>query len=290
MASSTSDRLTIDDYRRFYAEEIRAVADLESAALTEAFARVPRERFLGAPPWLVHSGPYIQVPVYRSTEDVRDLYHNVFVALKADKLLNNGAPGLIARLIAPLNLSPGKRVLHIGCGSGYYSAVMAETVGVEGSVTAVEVEPDLAVHATANLVGYSNVAVVNRDASSFVPGPSDAILVNAGVTHPHPSWIACLEDGGVLVLPLCVGKSQATKDALVVKIARRGSFYAAELLLVMSIYSSPSQRDPAIHALLNESLESRTIVGLKSVRVTEHERVDSCLVHTAGFCLSAESA
>lgn len=39
--------LTLEDYRRFYADEIRFVVNLDSAALVEAFARVPRERFIG---------------------------------------------------------------------------------------------------------------------------------------------------------------------------------------------------------------------------------------------------
>ncbi len=43
--------MTLEDYRRFYAEEIEQVASLTSAALVEAYARVPREKFLGPPPW-----------------------------------------------------------------------------------------------------------------------------------------------------------------------------------------------------------------------------------------------
>jgi hypothetical protein len=44
-----------EEYRRFYAEEIRLAPDLTSKALVEAFARVPRERFLGPPPWQIAS-------------------------------------------------------------------------------------------------------------------------------------------------------------------------------------------------------------------------------------------
>src|SRR5262245_30957930 len=45
--------LSLDDTRRAYAEEIRAVADIRCEALIEALARVPREDFLGPGPWLV---------------------------------------------------------------------------------------------------------------------------------------------------------------------------------------------------------------------------------------------
>jgi len=42
---------TLEDYRRFNSEEIRFVANLNSPALVEAFARVPREKFIGPGPW-----------------------------------------------------------------------------------------------------------------------------------------------------------------------------------------------------------------------------------------------
>jgi len=288
MGLQASDFMTIEQYRSFYAEEIRVVSQLDSIALVGAFAKVPRERFLGPPPWHTHSGQSIKQASYRSTSNVYDLYHDVFVALKPSQFLNNGQPSLIARLLSALNLAPGKRVLHMGCGTGYYSAVMAEVVGPEGSVLAVEVDDDLAVQAAANLVGYEQVAVLHQDGRSVDPGPSDAILVSAAVTHPHPSWLASLTEGGVLVLPLSCGRLPNSNDSLVLGINRVGEQYQAEMLLLMTFFPSPSMRDPALQVLLNESLESRSITRLKSVRIEAHDRVSSCIVHAPGFCLSAE--
>ena len=144
MASPAPCTLTVDQCRRFYAEEIRVVAGIRSQALVEAFANVPREHFLGTPPWRYSSGFSLQTGAYRATEDIRDLYHDVFVALKQQEILNNGQPSLIARLLEALDLGPGKRVVHIGCGTGYYSAILAEIVGQSGSVVALEVDGDLA--------------------------------------------------------------------------------------------------------------------------------------------------
>jgi protein-L-isoaspartate(D-aspartate) O-methyltransferase len=58
--------------------------------------------------------------------------------------LFNGAPALLARLIDLLALRPGSRVLHVGAGTGYYSALMAHVVGASGSVLALEVDEPLA--------------------------------------------------------------------------------------------------------------------------------------------------
>jgi protein-L-isoaspartate(D-aspartate) O-methyltransferase len=47
--------MAIDDCRQFYADEIRIAARLDSVALVAAYARVPREKFMAPPPWLIAS-------------------------------------------------------------------------------------------------------------------------------------------------------------------------------------------------------------------------------------------
>lgn len=75
VASPNDCTFTMDQCRRSYAEEIRAVAGIRSQALVEAFAKVPREHYLGAPPWRYSSGFSLQTGSYRATEDIRDHYH-----------------------------------------------------------------------------------------------------------------------------------------------------------------------------------------------------------------------
>jgi protein-L-isoaspartate(D-aspartate) O-methyltransferase len=287
MTEEVNNHFTLDQLRRFYSEELRVVAGLESPGLVSAFARVPRERYLGAPPWKFSAGHSVKPSSYRTTSSVCDVYHDVFVALKSEKFLNNGQPSLIARLIAALKLSPGKRVFHCGCGTGYYTAIMAEVVGSKGSVVAAEIESTLAEVAVTNLINYDHVKVLNRDGADVGPIPCDAILINAGVTHPHPAWLDCLSEGGVLVLPLSVGRKLNVNDAMVLGITRRHNQFAAELLSIMTIYSSPSMRDPILQSMLNESFESHAMLRLKSVRNDDHDRTDTCIVHAPGFCLSA---
>jgi protein-L-isoaspartate(D-aspartate) O-methyltransferase len=134
--------MTLEECRQFYAEEIRLSANISSAALIEAFARVPRENFLGPGPWKIASvdiglggTTYIQTP----DANPRHLYHNVPVALNPARDLNNGQPAALAKWIDALGITSGMRVYHLGCGVGYFTAIMAKMVGRSGSVIASEI-------------------------------------------------------------------------------------------------------------------------------------------------------
>jgi len=282
-----SNPFSVEQCRRFYSEEIRVTAPVTSAALVSAFARIPREQFLGPPPWQLCSGVSLQAGTYRSTTDVRDLYHDALVLLKREQRLNTGQPSVVARLLEALGLSTGMRVIHVGCGTGYYSAIMAEVIGATGTVIAFEIEPDLAALAAVNLKTFANIKVLHKDAATVDPGPANAILVNAGVTHLHPAWLSSLTPGGVLVTPFLVGRSLASRDALAVRIVRRGTEFAASLVTVLSIYPSPTMRNPALQSLLNASFESEALLNLRSLRLDPHASADTCIVHTPAFCLSA---
>jgi protein-L-isoaspartate(D-aspartate) O-methyltransferase len=285
---------SVEQCRRFFAQEIRAVTGIPDE-LVKAFSRVPRERFLGMAPWFVAPAISLYRSDFRSTTDPRDLYHDVLVALKREQAINNGQPTLLARLIGALNLRRCGRVLHVGCGTGYYTAIMAEVVGPAGSVLAVDLELDLATRAASNLDNYPCVTVIHQDAAELALGPRglcnlDAILVNATVTHPHAGWLQCLRDGGVIVLPLAVGKDAAANDAFAIAIERKSKKFLARPVYSLSLYPSPSLRDPLLQAQLHQCFEAHTILGLKSVRTDDHPRADTCLAHSPGFCLSSAQA
>ncbi|TMQ07926.1 MAG: hypothetical protein E6J91_34465 [Deltaproteobacteria bacterium] len=88
---------TTEEARWWFAEEIRAVAHLQSDALVAACARVPREAFLGPGPWQIARAFDHAVP-YRVTADAdpRHLYHDVLVAIDPARALNNGLPSFWA--------------------------------------------------------------------------------------------------------------------------------------------------------------------------------------------------
>ena len=85
-----------------------------------------------------------------TVNDPRDLYHNVVVVLDRAKDINNGQPSALASWIHALALRPGDRAFHLGCGVGYYTAIIAEVVGPSGSVLALELQSDLAARAKEN--------------------------------------------------------------------------------------------------------------------------------------------
>ena len=288
MSLLESDALPIEHYRQFYAEEIRAVANIKQPALVVAFARVARENFLCPAPWRIAGEGDLNSSDYRVTNDPRDLYHNVLVALKSEMSLNNGQPSALGSWIGALGLGEGMRVYHVGCGAGYYTAIMAEVVGPTGTAIATEIDVELAARAAENLRAYPNVTVVCGDGATVEPGLCDAVLINAGVTHPHVPWLLCLKDGGRLVLPLTVSMAPRLGKGLMVQITRKQDRFAAAILSMVAIYSSTSVRDPQIESLLNKAFESRELLKIKSIRLDSHEETDTCIVHSSPLCLSAE--
>src|SRR5882724_2985306 len=243
------------DIRQRYAEEIRINANVTSAALLRAFASVPREEFVGSGPWKVLSRvPGMMQPQVADATDPAELYHDVAILLDPSRSLTNGNPGTLAPWLDALNLSMGKSVFHLGCGTGYYTAIMAELVGPKGRVTAVEIDPALAAQARANLSRYSNVEVVQGDGGTVDTGVTDAILINAGVTHPRESWIDNLQPAGTLVLPLTieVGMPHVGKG-MVLCVSKLASGYAAHFLPIpVMIYSCSSVRDFGFGNLLSQ--------------------------------------
>ena len=291
--------MTLDDYRRFYAEEIEQVASLTSSALVEAFARVPREKFLGPPPWQLASAELRAMAAagliqasYRTTSEPRHLYHNVVVSLDRAKDINNGQPSGLATWIAALDLRSGDRAYHMGCGVGYYTAIMAEMVGPGGSVVALDAQPDLAARARKNLTGYANVAVHSGDGAAFDPEPCDAVLINAGVTHPQAIWLERLREGGRLAMPLTIASSPTIGQGMMVKIVRDGAGFSAGTVSLLAILNGGSLRDPELEAPLRQTLAKAMATGvlfqMKSLRRNAHEQDDSCLWHTPGACLSSQ--
>jgi len=172
--------------RRRFAAAIGAAAGLPGR-LVEAFATVPRERFLDPGPWVTW-GDGEFAPRTTPDADPAHVYRNQAMAIDAPRDLFNGLPSFLGRMIAELDLVPGRRVLHVGTGLGYYTAVMGDVVRPGGSVLGIEVDQGLAERARAIVLPDSPVEIRDGDGSGPFDRRFDAILVNAGVTHPQGAW------------------------------------------------------------------------------------------------------
>jgi protein-L-isoaspartate(D-aspartate) O-methyltransferase len=287
--------MNIDECRRFYADEIRFAANISPGPLIEAFARVPRERFLGPGPWELGSPDVRAMSTlglarlsYTPVNDPRHVYHNVVVALDKENDINNGQPSALACWINALDIKLGARVYHLGCGVGYYTAIIAEIVGGQGRVVASELNAQLADRAKNNLSVYPNVTVHAGDGTAFEPGACDGIFVNAGVTHPLPLWLDRLEEGGRLVLPLtiAVAPGRAGGVGAMIQIIRARGQFSAQIVTSVAIYSCTSARDPRREPQLKASMTNGGLLKMKSLRRDAHEQADTCLVHGPEVCLS----
>lgn len=268
--------------RRAYAEELRFVAHMRSDAVIQAFAAVPRERFLGPGPWLVMDDDrtYWRTP----DRDPVHVYHNVLLAIDASRQLNNGHPQFWAQLLDRLDLRRGDTVFHIGAGVGYYTAIQAELVGPAGHVIGVEIDAGLAERARSNLADRPNVAIMAADGATHDPGPVDAIVVNAGATHPMPHWLAALRPDGRMLLPLTTERS----DGIVLRIERLGdgTAFAAEVVSGVGIYPCSGAREPEANRALVRALAGGGRRFIRSLRLDAHAAEASCWLHGEGFCLS----
>src|SRR5207237_9386065 len=100
------------------------------------------------------------------SDDPRHMYHDILIALASDRKINNGQPSLHARCLAAASPMSGESVVHIGAGTGYYTAILAVLVGPTGRVASFEIEADLAARARDNLSSFSNVSVTTESGAT----------------------------------------------------------------------------------------------------------------------------
>jgi protein-L-isoaspartate(D-aspartate) O-methyltransferase len=192
--------------REYMVQHDLAGRDITDMRVLEAMRRVPRHIF---------------VP-----DEARHLaYADMALPIGADQTISQ--PYIVAYMTQLLQPQPTDRVLEIGVGSGYQTAVLAE---LTASITGIERIAELAQAAKQRLsaLGYENVAINTGDGTEGYAGnaPYDAILVAAVSPYIPEPLIEQLADGGRIVIPIGEGEYQ-----FVERITRRGSTLHIEKLL-----------------------------------------------------------
>ena len=237
MAVRDTETRQFREVRDFYARFLAASSRSGDPRIERAFRTVPRERFLPPGPWKIFignsaRGAYIETP----SADPIHLYQNVLVALDERNGVNNGQPSLHADWLGAVLPMPGEHVVHIGAGSGYYSAILSTLVLPNGSVSAFEIDKTLAAAARNHLKGFESVTVVDKDAVKSETPEADVIYVNAGVTGLPKSWLRALRPGGRLIFPW----RPSERMGLALLITRKPRGFQVHTCL---LYTSPSPRD-----------------------------------------------
>ncbi|HEV8600104.1 MAG TPA: protein-L-isoaspartate(D-aspartate) O-methyltransferase [Gemmatimonadales bacterium] len=179
-----------DGYAGYRAQLVEALRDkgIQDLRVLHAIATVPRHRFV--PDAMRHRA-----------------YEDVPLPIGLGQTISQ--PYVHARSLELLRLSGNDRVLEVGAGSGYQTALLAE---LAGTVLAVERVPELAQAARAALedVGVKNATVVVGDGTLGwrAYAPFDAIVVSAASPSIPKPLIEQLSDGGRMVIPLGDQESQ----------------------------------------------------------------------------------
>lgn len=147
----------------------------------------------------------------------------------------NSQPRTVAAMLHLLEVHPGDRVLDVGSGSGWTTALLAHLTGPAGYVIGVELEPDLVAFGAGNLarVGPTWARIVPA-----VPGvlglpdhaPYDRILVSAEARRLPDALVDQLGEGGRMVLPVNGTMLLVEQHEGGPRVSRHGSYRFVPLL------------------------------------------------------------
>ncbi|KRT55823.1 protein-L-isoaspartate(D-aspartate) O-methyltransferase [endosymbiont of Ridgeia piscesae] len=181
-----------------------------SRPVLAAMERVPREQFVG-PAMLQHAFDNSPLPIGSG----QTISQPFIVALMTD-------------VAAP---EPHDKVLEVGTGSGYQTAILAELVN---QLYTVEILPEMARAARQRLdtIGYNNIHYRVGDGRNGWPeeAPFDIILVTAAAVEVPPTLIEQLRPGGRMVLP--VGERYAAQELVLLEKDDQGAVSQSSLLPV----------------------------------------------------------
>ena len=115
-------------------------------------------------------------------------------------------PAVVAFMLELLEPKLGERILDVGSGSGWTTALLAKIVGAKGKVYGVEIVPELTSYGQANIAKYNNLhaEIIQAKKTPGLPGkaPFDKILVSASGSSIPQQLTDQLKVGGIMVIPI----------------------------------------------------------------------------------------
>ncbi|MGH3702598.1 MAG: methyltransferase domain-containing protein [Pseudonocardiaceae bacterium] len=205
------------EQRRNLASALVAGGAVRSPWLRQAFEDTPREMFVprfyrsvagrevlvdGTDPqqheqWL--RGVYTDEVLTVQLTPAPDLAYRAGAPTSSSSM-----PTVMAGMLEALDLRLGHRVLEIGTGTGYHTALLCHRVGAD-NVVSVELDPALADAAHRALAGvglFPTVHAGDGAAGLAAAAPFDRIIATAATDHIPPAWISQLASGGIILVDL----------------------------------------------------------------------------------------
>src|SRR4051812_11972496 len=193
-SSAAPDRVAArtrsEELRGELVETLEGAGWIRSAAVRDALLETPRELFL---------------PEHAERDGLEAVYRDEAIVTKRSRhgmpLSSSSQPAIMALMLEQLELAEGMRILEIGAGTGYNAALLARLVGPAGSVTTVDVDPELARGARRALraAGRKARVVVGDGRHGFADrAPYDRIVVTASAEAIPRPWLDQLAGYGAL--------------------------------------------------------------------------------------------
>ncbi len=141
----------------------------------------------------------------------------------------NSQPRTVRQMLALLDVRPGLRILDVGCGSAWTTALLAHLVGPQGEVVGVELVPQLVEFGRRNLavlpLAQARIEAANPDVLGRPDeAPFDRVLVSAGATGLPDALVEQLGVGGVLVVPVRGVMTEVRRTAAGTRVAEHGAY------------------------------------------------------------------
>lgn len=192
-------------------EELKKQGYIRSEKIFKAFLEIRRKDFLHAADY---QKEYLNSPIpigYGQT---------------------NSQPQTVAVMLEVLAPEPGQKILDVGCGSGWTTALLAEIAGSAGELYGLELNPQLVQFARRNLIKHnfsesSKIQIIQGNGYNGLPdqAPFDRILVSAAAPYLPSELLRQLKPNGILVMP--IGLAMSSQQ--IHKITRDNNSYQTEI-------------------------------------------------------------